>query len=62
MDLTNKKQGSQIQKTNSWLQKEGGGIDWEFGINRYTRLYIKYISKDLLYIWNYIVAWLVLCA
>ena len=28
----------------------GGGIDWEFGINMYTLLYLKYITnKDLLY-------------
>ena len=27
-----------------------GGINWEFGINRDTLLYIKYIiNKDLLY-------------
>ena len=27
-----------------------GGINWEFGINVYTLLYIKYIiNKDLLY-------------
>ena len=27
----------------------GGGINWEFGINRYKILYIKYITnKDLL--------------
>ena len=28
----------------------GGGIDWEFGIDMYTLLYLKYITnKDLLY-------------
>ena len=28
----------------------GGGISWEFGINRYTLLYIKQINnKELLY-------------
>ena len=33
----------------------GKGIHWEFGINRYTLLYKKYINKDLLYsIGNYI--------
>ena len=35
---------SQTQKTNLWLLKGkggGGGIDWEFGINKYTLLYIK---------------------
>ena len=31
-------------------QEEGGGIDWEFGINMYTLLYLKYIAgRDLLY-------------
>ena len=28
----------------------GGGMDWEFGVNIYTPLYIKWINdKDLLY-------------
>ena len=28
----------------------GGGIDWEFGTDMYTLLYLKYITnKDLLY-------------
>ena len=28
----------------------GGGIDWEFGIDMYTLLYLKYkTNKDLLY-------------
>ena len=43
---------SQTQKTNLWLPKGkgGGGINWEYEINRYTPLYIKYINnKDLLY-------------
>ena len=42
---------SQAQKTNLWLQKgKGGEINWEYGINRYTLLYIKQINnKDLLY-------------
>ena len=43
---------SQTQKTDLWLPKGKGweGINWEFGINRYTPLYIKYINnKDLLY-------------
>ena len=36
--------------------KRGGGINWEFGINIYTLLYVKQINnKDLLYnIGNYI--------
>ena len=30
--------------------ERGGGMNWEFRINRYTLLYIKYIdNKDLLY-------------
>ena len=41
------------QKTNLWLPKGkvgGGRINQEFGINRYTLLYIKQINnKDLLY-------------
>ena len=49
---------SQTQKTNLWLPKgKGGGgvegeINQEFGINRYTLLYVKQINinnKDLLY-------------
>ena len=29
---------------------QGGGIDWEFGIDMYTLLYLKQITnKDLLY-------------
>ena len=43
---------SQTQKTNLWLQRKKGGegINQEFGINRYTLLYIKQRnSKDLLY-------------
>ena len=40
-----------------------GGIDWEFGIDMCTVLYLKYITnKDLLYsTWNsfqcYVAAW-----
>ena len=31
-------------------EEEVGGINWEFGINRYTLLYIKQINdRDLLY-------------
>ena len=43
---------SQTQKTNLWLPKRKGGggrINSEFGINRYTLLFIKQINKDLLY-------------
>ena len=29
--------------------ERGGRINWEFGFNRYTLLYIKMINKDLLY-------------
>ena len=29
--------------------ESGGAINLEFGVNRYTRLYIKYINKDLLW-------------
>ena len=42
----------QTQKTNSWLKGKGmeGGINQEFGINKYTLLYIKQITnKDILY-------------
>ena len=31
---------SQTYITNSWLPK-GEGINWEFGVNRYTLLYIE---------------------
>ena len=44
---------SQTQKTNLWLPKgkrDRRGINQEFGVNRYTPLYIKQINnKDLLY-------------
>ena len=31
-------------------ERDGGGINWEFGINVYTLLYIKYITnKDVLH-------------
>ena len=43
---------SQTQKTNLWLPQGKGGGEWnqEYGINRYTLLYIKQIkNKDLLY-------------
>ena len=53
MNLFTKQKDSQTQKTNLWLPKGKGGeggINQKFGINRYTRLYIKQInSKDLLY-------------
>ena len=34
---------SQTSKTNLWLPKgkHGGGISYEFGINKYTLLYMK---------------------
>jgi len=44
--------GSQTQKTNLWLpkRKDRKGINEEYGVNRYTQLYIKYTSnQDLLY-------------
>ena len=33
----------QTQKMNLWLAggRVGGGIDWEFGIDMYTLLYLK---------------------
>ena len=41
---------SQTQKTNVWLLMGwGGGINQEFGINRYTSLYVKQINRDLQY-------------
>ena len=45
---------SQMQKTNLWLprgeSRDGGEINWETGIDKYTLLYIKQITnKDLLY-------------
>ena len=39
---------SQISKSNLWLPKgklSGGRINWEDGINTYTLLYIKQITK-----------------
>ena len=41
-DIENKFMVTKVEKR--------GGINWEFGINRYTLLYIKQIdNKDLLY-------------
>ena len=44
---------SQAQKTNLWSPRGkvgGGGINWEFGINRYILLSIKEMNnKGLLY-------------
>ena len=37
---------SETYRTNIWLPKgKGGGQDQEFGINRYTLLYIKQINN-----------------
>jgi len=45
MNLQNRK----TQRLNLWLG-DGGGIHWEFGIDTYTLLYLKWITnKDLLY-------------
>ena len=39
-----------IKQTCGYQRGKGGGINWEFGINRCTLLYIKQINnKDLLY-------------
>ena len=47
---TKQKQTHRHQKQSYDYQREGGGINEEFGINRYTLLYIKYINnRDLLY-------------
>ena len=38
---------SQTQRTDLWLtrgRKDGGGMDWEFGIRRRQLLYIKWIT------------------
>ena len=32
---------SQVWKTNLWLPRLGGRINWEIGIDIYTLLYIK---------------------
>ena len=45
MNLFTKQKHSQTQRTNLWLPGEsvglGGGVDWEFGIDMYTLLYLK---------------------
>ena len=42
MNLFTEQKQTHTQKTNLWLPKgKGGGIDWEFGIDMYTLLYIK---------------------
>ena len=37
------------KQTYGYQRGRGGGINLEFGINRYTLLYIKQINMDLLY-------------
>ena len=49
---------SETQKTNLWFPQGkvvGGGMNLEFGINRYKLLYKKKINhKDVLYVYIYI--------
>ena len=42
----------QAQKTNLQLPKgkDGGGINWEFGIDTYILLYLKQITNNNLFI------------
>ena len=49
--FTKQKQTHRHRKqTYGYKRKQWGGINWEYGINRYTPLYIKQVSnKDLLY-------------
>ena len=49
---TKQKQSHRLREQIYGYQGEGlrGGIDWEFGIDMYTLLYLKYITnRDLLY-------------
>ena len=49
--FTKQKQTHRLKRMNLWLQGGeglGGGTDWDFGIDMYTLLYLKYITnKDL---------------
>ena len=47
MNLFIKQKDAQTQKTNICLLKGkvGRGINWGFGLNRYTLLYIKWINN-----------------
>ena len=50
--FTKQKQTHRLRERTYGYQREGlgGGIDWEFGIDMYTLLYLKWITnKDLLY-------------
>ena len=50
--FTKQKQSHRLREQIYGYQGEGlrGGIDWEFGIDMYTLLYLKYITnRDLLY-------------
>ena len=48
--LLNRNRLTDIENKFMVTKGESGGGNWEFGINRYTRLYIKQInSKDLLW-------------
>ena len=52
MNLLTKQKHSQTQELTVTRGKneERGQIDWEFGIDRYTLVYLKWITnKDLLY-------------
>ena len=50
--FTNRNRLTDLEKKLKGYQrgKVGGGINWEFGTDMYTLLYLKYITnKDLLY-------------
>ena len=50
MNLQNRNRPTNLEKELMFTRGRVGGIDWEFGIDICTLLYLKYItSKDLLY-------------
>ena len=50
--ISETKTGSQVQRTDLWLPREGrGGADWEFGISRGNPLYTGWINHKVL-LWS----------
>ena len=50
MNITEQKRTHRYREQSSGYQWGEGGIDWQFGIDMYTLLYLKLIiNKDLLY-------------
>ena len=42
------KTDSQTERTDLWLPRGGGGMEWEAGVSRCKLLYIKWINNKVL--------------